>query len=905
MKTTENSSNDFNDEVKRLFSGMLLGSLLLLISSAHLSGQCSITLTSGIGTDNQTVCINTPITNITYLTVVATGADFSGLPEGVTGSWIENVVTISGTPTESGIFTFTVTATGGTCESIIASGAITVNDILPVSVTIAADANPVCSETSVTFTATPVNGGTTPVYQWYLNGASVGSNQPSYTSATLSDEDNIYCVLTSSETCATGSPATSNTVTMDVNANLPVSISIAALPVGSICSGTSVTFTATPVNDGTTPVYQWYLNGASVGSNQPSYTSATLSDEDNIYCVLTSEATCATGSPATSNTVTMDVNANLPVSVSIAALPVGSICSGTSVTFTATPVNDGTTPVYQWYLNGASVGSNQPSYTSATLSDEDNIYCVLTSSETCATGSPATSNTVTMDVNANLPVSVSIAALPVGSICSGTSVTFTATPVNDGTTPVYQWYLNGASVGSNQPSYTSATLSDEDNIYCVLTSSETCATGSPATSNTVTMDVNANLPVSVSIATLPVGSICSGTSVTFTAIPVNDGTTPVYQWYLNGASVGSNQPSYTSATLSDEDNIYCVLTSSETCATGSPAISNTVTIDVNANLPVSVSIAALPVGSICSGTSVTFTATPVNDGTTPVYQWYLNGASVGSNQPSYTSATLSDEDNIYCVLTSNATCPTGNPATSNTVTMTVNPLPVVTFICSDSDHSFYYGTNVTFTAGGGTLYDFLVNGASVQSGANDTYSTALLTDGQVVSVIVTTALECSASSSGIEVNVINCADFSVSFATGWNWFSVNTLLADMSLNSVLSSGFTNGDYIKNQTSFAFYSSIDGWVGSLSSIDPTDLYIIKVENATGVDICGIPVNTNSTPIPVVKGWNWVGYTPSFSLPLNDALNSLPLVTGDYIKNQTGYADYFGTSWFGSLVNMSSG
>ncbi|HBE41529.1 MAG TPA: hypothetical protein DDW27_10060, partial [Bacteroidales bacterium] len=143
MKTTENSSNDFNEEIRRLFSGILLGSLLLLISSAHLSGQCSITLTSGEGSDNQTVCINTAINNITYITAEATGADFSGLPEGVTGNWNENIVTISGTPAVSGIFNFTVTATGGSCTNVTAQGVITVNEILPVSVSIAADANPV------------------------------------------------------------------------------------------------------------------------------------------------------------------------------------------------------------------------------------------------------------------------------------------------------------------------------------------------------------------------------------------------------------------------------------------------------------------------------------------------------------------------------------------------------------------------------------------------------------------------------------------------------------------------------------------------------------------------------------------------------------------------------------------
>ncbi|MGV9004862.1 T9SS sorting signal type C domain-containing protein, partial [Flavobacterium sp.] len=353
----------------------------------------------------------------------------------------------------------------------------------------------------------------------------------------------------------------------------------------------------------------------------------------------------------------------------VAASPSTTICSGTNVTFTATPTNGGT-PSYQWKLNGSNVGSNSATYSTSALANGNTVSVVMTSTATCATGSPATSNTVTMTVNPNLPASVSVAASPSTTICSGTNVTFTATPTNGGT-PSYQWKLNGSNVGTNSASYSNNTLANGDLVSVVMTSTATCATGSPATSNTVTLTVNSNLPASVSIGASPSTTICSGTNVTFTATPTNGGT-PSYQWKLNGSNVGSNSATYSTSALANGNTVSVVMTSTATCATGSPATSNTVTMTVNPNLPASVSVAASPSTTICSGTNVTFTATPTNGGT-PSYQWKLNGSNVGSNSATYSTSALATGNTVSVMLTSTATCATGSPATSNTVTINVNP----------------------------------------------------------------------------------------------------------------------------------------------------------------------------------------------------------------------------------------
>ena len=122
-----------------------------------------------------------------------------------------------------------------------------------------------------------------------------------------------------------------------------------------------------------------------------------MKNGDSVYCILTSNADCKSVATATSNTIKISVNTFTP-SITIAATS-SSICTGTSATFTATPVNQGTTPTYQWQINGSNVGNNSNTFTSNTLSNKDTVTCILTSSLTCVTAPTSTSNKVGMTVN--------------------------------------------------------------------------------------------------------------------------------------------------------------------------------------------------------------------------------------------------------------------------------------------------------------------------------------------------------------------------------------------------------------------------------------------------------------------------------------------------------------------------
>ena len=550
------------------------------------------------------------------ISVTATGA-------GLTYSWRRAGVALTNGGVISGQGTATLTLTNplaanagsydvvitGTCSPTATSTAVslTVNPNLPASVSIVSnDAdNTICAGTSVSFNATPVNGGT-PSYQWRWNGTNVGTNSATYTTTGLGNNAQISVIMTSTATCATGSPATSNTITTTVNPNLPASVSIASSDAdNAICVGTSVTFTATPTNGGTSPAYQWRLNGTNVGTNSSTYTTTTLATNDIVTVVMTSNATpCMTGSPATSNSITTIVNPNVVASVSIASSDAdNAICSGTSVTFTATPTNGGASPTYLWRLNNVNVGTNSPTYTTTTLANNARVEVIMTSNASCVSASPATSNRITTTVNSNAAASVSIVSTNSifeddDEICQGTSVTFTASPINGGT-PSYQWKLNGANVGTNSATYTTSALANNDSVAVVMTSTATCVTGSPATSNAISALISPNsvagtvssnqtitdgdTPSDISLIG-SVGDIQWQSSTDNSSFTDIDGATSAT---LTGASIG---------TLSATTYFRAVVTSGY-C---SPVTSSTVTVTVQATFVVGT--VSPTEQTICSGT---------------------------------------------------------------------------------------------------------------------------------------------------------------------------------------------------------------------------------------------------------------------------------------------------------------
>ncbi|MFY7964900.1 MAG: CARDB domain-containing protein [Chitinophagaceae bacterium] len=76
--------------------------------------------------------------------------------------------------------------------------------------------------------------------------------------------------------------------------------------------------------------------------------------------------------------------------------------------------------------------------------------------------------------------------------------------------------------------------------------------------------------------------------------------------------------------------------------------------------------------NVCDVTSVIFTASVINGGSNPQYQWKLNGNNVGANTYIYNNGALANGDSVWCLLTSNATC-VNTPTVSSNKVVTIYP----------------------------------------------------------------------------------------------------------------------------------------------------------------------------------------------------------------------------------------
>jgi uncharacterized protein (TIGR02145 family) len=329
-------------------------------------------------------------------------------------------------------------------------------------------------------------------------------------------------------------------------------------------------------------------------------------------------------------------------------------CSGTKVNYSLTYKGDLKLTTFQWRVNKVNVDDGTKPTFVYYPNNNDVISCVANSN--------IISNDLVVSVTNSVPLTLSI-NVPT-NVIRGTTVTATAITTNGGSSPIYQWKLNGVVVGTNS-TYT-FTPSATSSLSCTVTSNQNCVVNSHITS---TVNINVTAPtLSVSIAASR-NPFCFGTQVTLTATVTGGNGGEQYQWKVNGTNiVGATSSTYTYLPTNNT-TVTCAVTSNNVTVTSNSILMAIAPIYNISGIIQSTAVDVLP------NTPVTFTATIYNGGTNPYFQWVINEVNITDNHTNtYTYIPLNG-DNIKCVMSSNIYSPCGlynNPTTSNTITMRVS-----------------------------------------------------------------------------------------------------------------------------------------------------------------------------------------------------------------------------------------
>ena len=257
------------------------------------SSTSAWSLTSNFSTPNSvsaasstpTLCQGTVMTSITHNTQGATGiGTATGLPSGVTAAWSSNIITISGIPTVSGVFGYSIPLTGG-FGSLNATGTITVLEA-PIAPT-ATSPQQFCETSNSTIASLQYSSNAGSSYLWYT--ASTGGTSLSTSQGLTLGTTTYYLEVVGSNGCISLS-RTPVVVTED-----PLLTATVSITGTTACPGGVLLFTSTPVNGGTNPTFQWYNGGIAIsGANQSTYSATGLAPGDVINVKMVPSGSCVT-----------------------------------------------------------------------------------------------------------------------------------------------------------------------------------------------------------------------------------------------------------------------------------------------------------------------------------------------------------------------------------------------------------------------------------------------------------------------------------------------------------------------------------------------------------------------------------------------------------------------------------
>ncbi len=361
----------------------------------------------------------------------------------------------------------------------------------------------------------------------------------------------------------------------------------------------------------------------------------------------------------------------VPTSVVIST-PSTNICVGTSVTFTAVVTNGGSTPTFQWKINGGNVGTGLSTFTTSSLANNDAVTCEIVSNSPCVVVPNATSNTINMTVS---PLTVGGAVAGGTTICSGS--TSGVLTLSGHTGSVVRWE------SSTSPTFT--TVTTIANTTTTLTSGPLTATtffravvksGACAEANSTSTTVTVDVP-SVAGTINGNSAVCAGGAVGNLTLTGSTGT--VVRWESSNVAPFTTFTPITNTTTTQDGGSPTVTTHFRAVVANGSCPSATTTAFIVTVTPASVGGSVTGSQTICAGGAVTALTLSGATGSVTKWQSATNvGFTVGVADIANTTTTLTPSPSpsvttFYRAVVQNGSCPVAN---SNAATITVNPAPV-------------------------------------------------------------------------------------------------------------------------------------------------------------------------------------------------------------------------------------
>lgn len=370
-----------------------------------------------------------------------------------------------------------------------------------------------------------------------------------------------------------------------------------------------------------------------------------------------------------------------------------SLCAGSSLSFSN--VSSGGQLSYTWNFQGGSPATSTLANPLVSYASPGNYSVSLICSNVLGTSTFTLNNVVSVSPTVAPSISISqIAGL--NPLCAGALCSFSASAVNGGITPGYQWKVNGVNSGSNNAVFTSSSIAVSSTIQCVLISNAQCSNPASVTSAPISLTVNSTAAASVSLSQhIGTNPMCVGALAGFSASAFNGGSSPVFQWKVNGLPVGLNANTYTSSTLLNSDQVTCEMVSSNNCASSTLALSAAQNMTISTILVPSITLSLMS-GSIpaCSGSPLSFSVQTQNAGSNPVLNWKVNGIQVASGSTTYSSNTLLNGDVLLCEAQVLTSCANPSVTNSNAITVSITPLPPVPVISNSGPPIFCQGDTI-------------------------------------------------------------------------------------------------------------------------------------------------------------------------------------------------------------------